>query len=234
MGLFDLFRKSPKQREEEESRRLAQLEDLEIYSGMRVEVTSDDGRMFLVARLVGLRGDRAQLKPSTDGNLLTKLEEPVAVTLRGYSSKENKAVVIEGTLRPGPNNTWQAEHLVLVKRSNDRAFFRMDTNLMGSITAMGRLGAAAEDCRVLNVSVGGVCIGSTVRHNIGDKFLLRVRLLPNTEANLLMCQIIRIIERRYGSFEYGCRFLELSEPEEEKILQIIFEMQRQARNGVYS
>lgn len=106
MGLFGLFRKSPKQREEEESQRRAQTEDLEIYSGMRVEVTSDDGRMFLVARLTGLRGDRAQLKPATEGSLLTTLEEPVLVTLRGYSSKENKAVIMKCTVRSGGKNLW--------------------------------------------------------------------------------------------------------------------------------
>ena len=60
MKLFGFFR-SPKEREAEESERRAQEEDLEIYSGMRVEVTSNDGRMFLVAKLIGLRGDRAQL-----------------------------------------------------------------------------------------------------------------------------------------------------------------------------
>ena len=228
MKLFGFFR-SPKEREAEESERRAQEEDLEIYSGMRVEVTSNDGRMFLVAKLIGLRGDRAQLKPSTDGSLMSTLEEPLPVTLRGYSSKENKAVIMECTVRSGPKGVLQAEHLALIKRSNDRAFFRMDTNLTASITAMGRLGVPAEDCRLLNISVGGACIGSGVRHNIGDKFLLRVRLRPNLEPNLLVCQILRIIERRYGSFEYGCRFLQLSEQEEERILQIIFDMQRQAR-----
>lgn len=231
MGLFDWFIKSPKQREEEESWNRAQREELEIYSGMRVEVTSEDGRMFLTARIMGLRGDRAQLKPSADGNLMGRPEEPIPVTLRGYSSKEKKAVVLEGTIRPGVNDVWQAEHLALVKRSNDRVFFRMETNLPCSITPLGRLGALAEDCRLLNISVGGVCIGSGERHNIGEKFLLRVRLLPDVEPHLLMCQILRIVERRYGSFEYGCRLLEMNEQEEERILQIIFDMQRKARGG---
>lgn len=229
MGLFGLFGRSPKQREEEESQRRAKEEDLEIYSGMRVEVSSDDGRMFLVARLTGLRGDRAQLRPATDGSLLTTLEDPVLVTLRGYSSKENKAVILKCTVRSGSKDMWLAEHLTLIKRSNDRAFFRLGINLTGKLVIMGKQDAAAEECRLLNISVGGVCIGSGLRHNIGDKFLLWVKLTPNSDPLQMVCQILRIIERRYGSFEYGCRFLGLSEADEERILQVIFDMQRQGR-----
>ena len=230
MGLFGLFGKSPKQREEEESQRRARQEDLEIYSGLRVEVTSDDGRMFLVARLTGLRGDRAQLRPATEGSLLTTLEEPVLVTLRGYSSKENKAVIMKCTVRSGSGkNVWQAEHLSLIKRSNDRAFFRMGTSLSGKLAPLGQLNTPVEECRMLNISVGGACISTGIRHNIGDKFLLWAKLTPGTEPIQVICQIVRINERRYGSFEYGCRFLDLSEAEEERILQIIFDMQRQAR-----
>ena len=50
----------------EEAHRRAMKEDLEVYSGMRVEVTSGDSRIFLVARLLELRGDRAQLEPGAE------------------------------------------------------------------------------------------------------------------------------------------------------------------------
>lgn len=229
MGLFGLFGKSPKQREEEASQRRAREEDLEVYSGMKVEVTSDDGRMFLFAVLSGLRGDRAQLKPATGGSLLTTLEEPVPVTLRGYSSKEKKAVVMKCVVRSGGKNLWQAEHLSLIKRENDRASFRIGTSLTGKLVPVGQLSAPAETFRLLNISVGGACIGTGIRHNIGDKFLLWAKLTPSSDPIQAVCQVLRINERRHGSFEYGCRFLNLSEPEEERIMQIIFDMQRQGR-----
>ena len=63
MGLFDAFRKKPWEKRADEAYKRAMREDLEVYSGMRVEVTSSDGRVFLVARLLELRGDRAQLEP---------------------------------------------------------------------------------------------------------------------------------------------------------------------------
>ncbi len=228
-GLLGLFGKSAKERRAEESRRRAQEEDLEIYSGMRVEVTSDDGRMFLTAKLLDLRGDRAQLQPQTEGNLLAGTEEPIPVTLRGYSSKDGKAVVIEGTIRPGPSGVWQAERLVLIKRSNDRAFFRVDTSIDAGITPMGSFSVEEETCKLLNISVGGACVGTKQRYNVGDKFILRVKLLPDLEPSLMFCQILRIIERKHDYFEYGCRFLRLSTSDEERILQIIFDLQRKRR-----
>lgn len=225
MGLFDLFRKTAKQTEEEAAAERARRVDLEVYSGMRVEVTSNDGRMFLVARLVGLRGDRAQLKLSADAVLMAGSEEAVPVTLRGYSSKENKAVFLRGSIRQGAGGLWQVEHLALVKRNDDRIHLRVDTDAEGVLSPLDGSGGAEEPCRLLNISVGGVCLGSQVRHNVGDKFLLRVSLAPEGETLTLHCQMLRILERRHGYFEYGCRYSELEASNEERILRYIFKMQ---------
>lgn len=233
MGRFSilgLFRgKSAKQKREEESRRRAQEEDLEIYSGMQVEVTSNDGRMFLTATLLDLRGDRAQLQSQSEGNLLAGTEEPIPVVLRGYSSIEGKAVVLEGDIRPSPNGLWQVEHLALIKRVNDRAFFRVSTNIDAGVTLMGSFSSKEEPCKVLNISVGGACVGSKLRHNVGDKFILSVRLLPELEPSMMFCQVLRILERKMDYFEYGCQFLRLTSSDEDRILQIIFDLQRKRR-----
>ena len=129
MGLFDAFRKSPKERRVEEAHRRAMKEDLEVYSGMRVEVTSGDSRIFLVARLLELRGDRAQLEPGADGSLMTRSDEPMKVTLRGYSSKAGRAVSMEGTIRMGAGKLWQLENLALVDRAENRANVRIETSI---------------------------------------------------------------------------------------------------------
>ena len=75
----------------------------------------------------------------------------------------------------------------------------------------------------------GVCLGCQARHNIGDKFRLEARLLPDQAPLDLGCQILRILERKHDYFEYGCRFLDLSEADENRILQIIFGLQRKKR-----
>lgn len=226
MGLFDYFRRTAKQTQEAADAERARREDLEVYSGMRVEVTSDDGRMFLVARLQGLRGDRAQLKPSTEGSLMTPSEAPVPVALRGYSSKENRAVTLHGIVRMTAGGVWQMEQLALVKREDSRVHIRMEVQAEGTVRMTGN--TAEEPCTLLNISLGGACIGQKSRHNVGDKLVLRTRLFPEGELLVLRCQILRILERRHDYFEYGCRFLDLEPADEERILRSAFKGQTEA------
>ena len=223
MGLFDAFRKSPRERRAEESHRRAMREDLEVYSGMRVEVTSGVGRVFLVAKLLELRGDRAQLEPGAGGSLMTQLDEPLQVSLRGYSSRENRAVMLEGTIRMGANKLWQAEHLALVDREEEhRANVRVETDLEGSFTVVDRPGVPEEQCQVKNMGMGGVCIGSQSRRDVGDRLLLRVNRLLELGDICLNCQILRINDRKPGYFEYGCRFLAPDEETERRLFRAMY------------
>lgn len=226
MGLFELLGKSPEQRKREEAEQRARREDLDLYPGMRMEVSTGDGRLFLAAELMELRGDRAKLRPCMDGSLLTRSDAPIPVTMRGFSSKRNGVVVVEATVRSGSNNIWYAKHLELVKRVDNRASFRMDVDLVAVVVPMGRPQAPEEPCLLRNISTGGACISMETRHNVGDKLLMRVYLLPETERSALACQIVRVIEHRYDYFEYGCRFLNLDAADENRVLRSILMAQK--------
>lgn len=231
MGLFDMFKKSPKEQRIEDSRKRAMKEDLEVYSGMRVEVTSGDGRVFLVAKLLDLRGDRAQLEPGADGSLMVRSEEPLNVSLRGYSSRENRTVIMEGTIRVGPGKLWQAEHLELVDhRDEHRANVRVETDMDGVFSLAGHSGVPEESCQIKNMGMGGVCIGSQARRDVGDKLLLRIGRLMELRDSVLPCQILRINDRKPGYFEYGCRFLELDEEVERRLFRAMYALY----HGLYS
>ena len=91
MGLMDLFKKPSKQQRLEEEQERAKTEDLDLYPGMRVEVTTDDGRLFLAAELMELRGNMAKLKPFIDGSLLSRSDQAIPVTIRGKSSHGGSA-----------------------------------------------------------------------------------------------------------------------------------------------
>lgn len=222
MGLLDAFRKTPRERRVEEAHKRALREDLEVYSGMRVEVTSGDGRIFLVAKLLELRGDRALMEPGADGSLMTRLDEPLNVTLRGYSSKENRTVVMEGTVRLAPNKLWQVEHLALVEQREQRANLRVQTNMDANFVLSDRPSVPEEHCRVLNMGMGGLCIGTQARRDVGDKLLLRVEALLELDGIVLSCQILRIDTRKPGYFEYGCRFVGLTEDTERRLFRAMY------------
>lgn len=230
MKLFSLFEKRPKPQPVEEQR---PEEDLELYSGMRVEVTTFEGQLLFVAKLLGLNGNRAQLHLYSEAALSPE-SEPLRTRIRGYSDHERKAVYMEGTIVPTDKSIWPVEELTLCKISNDRAFFRLSTNLDASATMFSGLSMGEKPCKLLNISVGGASISSACRYHMGDKFLLKVKLLEDRPISAIFSQVVRITEKDDGKFEYGCQFLELTEEDQEKITQNIFTVQRQKRNGTLS
>lgn len=229
MGFLNLFKKHEK--EKLAAVKPDPIADLEAYSGMRVEVTSFDGRLLFVAKLQRLRGSVAELYQYSEADVPADAE-PMRVRIRGYHDRERKAVYMEGTISPGPMHVWQVEELVVARIGNDRAFFRLSTDIEATATTFGGIGAGEKPCRLLNISVGGACIGSEYPYREGDKFLLKVKLMEDRDLSAMFCQVLRIIDKGNSTFEYGCRFLELNENDQEKITQNIFAVQRRQR-GTY-
>lgn len=230
MGLFDLFGRKRKAAAPLRREKAGAGEDLELYSGMRVEVTTFSGRLLFVAKLLRIRGTGAELHQYSEAEQ-PQTDEPVRVRIRGYNDHDRKAVYLEGDISPLPGKAWRVENLTIIKIGNDRAFFRLETNLDATATAFSGLTAGEKPCRLLNISVGGANISSEYRYHMGDKFLLKVRLLEDRPVSAMFCQVLRTIEREKGRFEYGCRFLELTEEDQERITQNIFAAQRRQRGG---
>ncbi len=229
MKLLNLFGKKTNEQTTQKSEDTNNGQELDIYSGMRVEVTDFDGRILFVAKLLGLRGDRAELHQYSE-TAISREGEPFPVRIRGYSDYERNAVYMEGVITPAPKGIWSVEELKVCKTGNDRAFFRLSTNLDATATMFSGLQMGEKPCRLLNISIGGACISSENRYHEGDKFLLKVRLLKERPESAIFAEVVRVTEKEDSVFEYGCRFVELTEADQEKITQNIFEAQRQKRS----
>ncbi|MEY8311967.1 PilZ domain-containing protein [Oscillospiraceae bacterium 42-9] len=227
MRLFNLFGKKNEKQPPKESGQKETAEEREIYSGMRVEVTDQNDNMLFVAKLQGLRGEQAELHQYSESAIDREEEEPLPVKIRGYNDHNRKAVYMEGVITPKPQNIWSVAELNVCKVGNDRAFFRLETNLEASATMFTGLEMGEKPCRLLNISVGGARITSERRYHEGDKFLLKVKLLEDRPESAMYSQVVRVLEREDGKTEYGCRFLELTEEDQERITQNIFAAQRQ-------
>nr|WP_302141525.1 PilZ domain-containing protein [uncultured Schaedlerella sp.] len=279
MRLFGLFGKGSKEQPKENEQNTEENSHAEItaYSGMRVEVTTFEGELLFVAKLVNLRENQAVLqqyseterskeilRQYTEGEdagagssantapeslevvfarMLArqaqeaeqaekeqdseeeKQKEPLHVRIRGYNDHERKAVYMEGFITPEEKHTWKVEELTVTRIGNDRAFFRLETNLDAVVTTFGGFSAREQDCKMLNISVGGARILSEQLYHEGDKFLLKVQLLEDRPMSVMFCEVLRVFEREDSKYEYGCRFLELNEEDQDKITQNIFAAQ---------
>lgn len=232
MGLFDRKKKKPE--EAVPPPRPAQdANDPSVYSHMRVEVTARDGQMLFVAKLMYPKGDTAELHQFSEATspLLEDLSEaePLPVHIRGYHDRLNKAVYMEGCISPLPKHIWQVTHLNVARVGNDRAFFRLETDVAASINKFSGRNTGEASCRMLNISVGGARLVSSQQYWEGDKFLLTVKLLEDREPSIIYCQVVRVFEKEDGSREYGCKFLELNEADQDRITENIFTAQRLSR-----
>lgn len=202
-----------------------------VYPGMRVEVTDREGRLLFVAKLQGLRGDKAELSQYSETDLSPEEGEAVPVCIRGYNDRNRKAVYMEAMITPASVHTWAVSELAVVRTGNDRAFFRLNTDLPATAVMFSGLEMGEKPCRMLNISVGGACIRSEARYHQGDKFLLKVKLIEDKPESVMYCQVLRVLEKENTATEYGCQFLELTEDDQENIIQNIFTAQRQKRNS---
>ena len=228
MSLLDLFNKKAKTQPPQESKEAAQ--ELDIYSGMRVEVTTHTGQILFVAKLLGLHGNKAELHQYSESEIAGDVES-IHVRIRGYSDYERKAVYMEGVITPGPKHIWQVEELTVLRVGNDRAFFRLNTDIDGSMVIIGKVGAGEEPCKLLNISVGGAYVRAEPALELGERFLLQVKLHPDRDMSLIYSEVCRIIEKEDEVFEYGCQFVELNEADQKQIIQAIYERQRKKKHG---
>lgn len=228
LGLFDLFGKRSKQDKDIEIEKVEDEPKLKIYSGMRLEVNSLGDRMLFIAKLQGLRGNKAELYQYSE-TILSKEMEPLRVKIRGYNDYEKKAVYMEGIITPQEQNIWHVDDLTVIDIVNDRAFFRLDTDIEATLTIFDGPAAGEHPCRLLNISVGGVYISSGYQYYVDDSFLLKVRLLEDRPYSSLFCRVLRVIEKDTSEFEYGCKFIQLSEADQDQIAENIFAAQCKKR-----
>ncbi|RKJ40936.1 PilZ domain-containing protein [Acutalibacter sp. 1XD8-33] len=226
MKLFNLFGKKAIAKPADTGKKDMTAE-MEMYSGMRVEVTAQDGQFLFIAKLAGLRGNTAELHLRSAAGISP--EEPMLVKIRGYSDYERKAVYLQGLVLPEGENLWRASELTVDEIKNARAFFRLSVDLDASLTAFGGFSAGEIPCRLLNISVGGAGVRSKERYQEGDKLLLKSRLRESAPESVMYCQVLRVEEKEDGQFEYGCQFLGLTEDDQDKISQNIFAAQLEKR-----
>lgn len=212
MKLFDLLKKTSEE----------DIRELEIYSGMQVIVETFDGNMLFAAKLQDPQKNKAELYQYSAADDIQDMEiAAVPVKIRGYNDWERKAVFMEGNMIPIQKHIWQVEDLIITRIENERASFRLSTDIPATVTADDGMNEGEKACTLLNISVGGASIESEYRYYKGDRFLLKARLIEDRPISVMYCEVLRVVEKAVSRFEYGCRFIELTEADQEEITQNI-------------
>lgn len=226
MKVFDLFSKKSEKDTAGNNRKNRNINDiraLEIYSGMRVIVESSEGRRLFIGQLQDLQQDTAKLYPYSETEAY-QAASPVFAKLRGYNDRERKAVFMEGMITRRQKHIWEIENLTVTKVENERSYPRMSTDVDVTVTGLDGTDNSERICRLLNISVGGVNISSEYRYYKGNKFLMKAEPFEDSQSFHVYCEVLRVVQRDTSRFEYGCRFLELAEADQEQIARSITQM----------
>ena len=113
MGLFDRLKK-----------RSDGKQNLAEYSGMRVEVMDETGRLLFLARCNTLWDSTLELE-SVSGSDFIEAFDHMNVELRGYEESVQKAVHMRGELSR-VDDKWRVTGLRVTGKENDREFFRQE------------------------------------------------------------------------------------------------------------
>ena len=211
MGLFDRLKKKTDGKQ-----------NLAEYSGMRVEVMDETGRLLFLARCNTLWDGTLELESITGSDFIEAFDQ-MDVTLRGYEESVQKAVHMRGELTR-LDDKWRVSNLRVTGKDNDREYFRQEAIADGSVASLQQKGVASDPCRLLNISVGGICIFTEGEFRRGERLLVHTQPFEGLQLAPMICAVRRVTRRKNG-FEYGCEFEDLSPSAESAIAKAITEMQ---------
>lgn len=199
----------------------------DLYNGMKVEVLTPANALIFVGRIQLLTGNQVDVLGETGGFLPRALYNQ-RVKLRCFQ-RDGDTFTLNGTVGPNDPKFWRIEKLQSLQSSENRSFFRQNIGVDGQILASGQ----KFPCKVLDVSAGGARVLTSKLLQLESTFQLEASLLPTEAPFTLTCRVKRTSVRAQTAspmkkFEYGCQFVEVPPRVQERLLQVIFTLQRKA------
>ena len=156
------------------------------------------------------------------------------VKLRYFLNGEN--VVLHGMICGSSPRFWRVDRLECQFTAQQRTEFRQRLRLKTQVAPMERAGGKGEDekilgklspCELLDISMGGLLMKCRELYQADDILVFpKVMVLPEEAPYSFTCQIRWINEGRLEN-QYGCKFQEMSDWEEDRLLKAIFAIQRE-------
>lgn len=208
----------------------------ELISGMRVEVLTTENHLLFAAKL-GLPGGGGVLELRREsGDPLPQALSGSKVRIRGFLEKGSAAFLLGGTVTESSMDHWRVEQLEVLQMQDGRTFYRQRTNMDALAMPSGRYRTKEDQstCRILDISASGVRFFSKDAYQLKERLILEVTPIAEEEPFSITCEILRVLELEGGKYEYGCQFVDLDEREQQRLLKVIFVLQRrmlQARRG---
>ena len=232
MGFFSsLFGRSDDDDETEEEE-LGALP--EIFRGMTLIVETTDGQQVLSGQVAEFdEDDRTLALERLPGGLSFKTRElGSTVMIRGIDESLMQ-FYLKGTVAESTRMAFRVKDVQVREVPKNRQNFRLE--ISAPVTMYSQIGREGmfgppEECTMVDISIGGMCVDSEYAHLEDDVVRVKVKLLDYAPMEFLG-EIIRAAEPKPGKFRYGILFAQLKEKELEELTRTLYNIQAGNRSN---
>ena len=205
--------------------------ELGLRPNMLVEVMTSDNYLAFLGRVDSIK-DGAVILRDNRGNELPQVMYNREMRLS--FKRDGETTMLRGKICGCSEEIWKLDQMESMFTKDQRASFRqsISTSIEAKCHRRSRRGdpeKVGTDCRVLDVSSGGLMFSSAESYEMGERLLLRgVRLTESMQPFSFDCQVRRAgTPDEDGIARYGCQFEPMSQREQDRLLQAIFTLQRE-------
>ncbi len=242
MGLISMIKSalnrsgdSPQEVEEQAQNEVVSAQIIPAFDpGMPIEIMQDYDTVLIYGKLGRINAMELVVDRIPGVMSFPVLEAGSTVRVRGYDDEVNPILMEAKVVRSSVVECVLGDWLIQ-SYENLRKSIRYPLSPPADIYAMEdtRLNSP-ETCQLINISTGGACITSKHAYAMGEALRLRVELIKNAGHTSYQCQVVRIIPRRDGSFEYGLLFAQLDKKKMGELLRDIESIQRDTQKKLLS
>ena len=189
----------------------------QYHPGVPLDVMSETGAPLFSGRLDFLTGGVLSIERIPGDLSFPVLKVGSTVKVRGYD-KSMEPVTILATVAFSSLVACRLENLEVIPYANQRKNFRQPLRMAAAVyNIKDTYFIHPEECLVQDISVDGACLVSSYAYEAGMAFRLGLELVKNSGQSFYAGQIVRVLPREDGRFEYGVLFAQLSRRKKEDL-----------------
>lgn len=197
----------------------------ELYEGMTLEMFLGNGELLLSGKMVSFEDGVVTLE-RLPGGLSFRLCEPGTPAFLRGCSRRMMQFSVRGVVQEATRVRYKLKDLRAETHAEQRGNFRLLLNIpMSMYYQEDEHFENPEQCRLVDISVGGVCVESEFLHTEGEVLRMRIKLEEYAPMEFVG-EVVRVTEPQPGVYHYGILFAQLAEDETETLTRTLYNIQR--------
>lgn len=205
------------------------------YKNALSEITTMQNELIDYARIDKIEPTAITFIPFRPRFELTRLDFGMPLKVNVFNNTDGFKA-LSGSAGLSTASQLRVMGLEVICASDRRQFVRIKTNARGDVTLLASDGRAAAPAtrpvkvHIVDLSMGGAEIATPMKYDQGSFLMLKFELYGY--ALEFVCTIRRAFRKseRDNSFYYGCRFEDISLPQEEALHKILLRLQQERRS----